>query len=345
MDEPFVNFRDGMDFIDGGDAAAQGLGNDEDALVIDAREVLLDALVIPGIHLIHMQAVYADFQRTHSLEDGTFEVAVDAHDLARCLHLRAQRAVRVDELVKWPAREFDDAVVKRRLKAGFRLLRDGIRDFVQRIADGNLGRNLGNRITRSFRCQCRRTADARVYLDDIVFVAVRVEGILRVAAAFDAELADNAQRSTAEHLVLVVRQRLGRCHDNGVARMDADRVEVFHVADGDAVIIAVAHDFVLDFLPAGYAALDEDLANHRVVEALDDDIDELFFVLRDTAARAAHRISRAHDDRIADFIGKFHGRRHIFDDGRFRDRLAEFLHRLFEHFAVFCLFDRLKRRT
>ena len=33
--------------------------------------------------------------------------------------------------------------------------------------------------------------------------------------------------------------------------MNADRVDVFHVADDDGVVVAVAHYFVLDFLEAG----------------------------------------------------------------------------------------------
>ena len=50
---------------------------------------LLDAGVIPGCHFRHGQAVHADFQRAHSLEDSAFKVAVNAHDLASGLHLRA----------------------------------------------------------------------------------------------------------------------------------------------------------------------------------------------------------------------------------------------------------------
>ena len=112
IDEPFVHFRDGVNFVHRGNAAAQGFGNHEDALVVDAVEVLLDSCIIPGGHFRHGQAVYADFQRAHSLEDSPFKVAVNAHDFARGFHLGAQRLIRIDELVKGPAREFHDAVVK-----------------------------------------------------------------------------------------------------------------------------------------------------------------------------------------------------------------------------------------
>ena len=341
VEEPLVDLRDRMDLVDRRDAAAQRLGNDEDALVVDAREVLLDAGIVPGVHLVHVQAVHADLERAGRLEDGALEVAVDAHDLARRLHLRAERAVRVDELVERPARELDDAVVEGRLEAGLRLLGDGVRDLIERVADGDLRRDLGDRVARRLRSERRGAADARVDLDDVVAVAVRVECVLRVAAAFDAELADDAERCRAEHLVLVVRQRLRRSDDDGIARVDADRVEVLHVADGDAVVVAVAHDLVLDLFPAGDAALDEHLADHGVRQALDDDLDELFLILGDAAAGAAHRVGRADDDRIPDLIGESHSRRHILDDRALGDRLAELLHRLLEELAVLCALDGL----
>ena len=345
IDEPLIHFRDGVNLVHRGNAAAQGFGNHEDALVVDAVEVLLDSCIIPGGHFRHGQAVYADFQRTHSLENSAFKVAVNAHDLARGLHLRAQRLICVDELVKRPAREFYYTVVKRRLKAGLGLLRYGVGDFIKRIADGNLGRNLGNRIPRCLGGQCRGTAYTRIYFDNIVAVAVGVEGILRVAAAFDAEFADNAQGSASEHLILMVGQRLRRCNDDGVARMHAHGVEVFHIADGDAVVVAVTHDFVFDFLPAGHTALDKHLTNQGVIQALDDDINEFFLILGNAAARAAHGVSRAHDNRIANAVRKFHSTGHIFHNGAFRDRLTEFFHRFLKEFPVFGLLDGRQRRS
>ena len=339
MDEPLVNLRDLMDLVNARDAAAQGFGNHEDAFIVDARKVLLDAGIIPLIHLFHMQAVHADLQRAGGLEDCSLEMAVNAHDLARSLHLRTERTVSIDKLVERPAREFDDTVIKCRLEAGFRLLGNCVGDLIERIADGNLGRNLGNRIAGSLGSQCRRTADTRVDLNDIVAVAVRIQCILRIAAALDAKLADNAQAGAAEHLIFMVRQRLRRSHNDGIARVYTNRIEVLHVADRDAVIIAITHDLILDLFPAGHTALDEHLANHGVVEALDDDIDEFFLIIRDTAARSAHRVGRAHDDRIADGVGKLDSSRDILNNRAFRNRLTEFLHGFLEQLAVLRFLD------
>src|SRR5262245_11644413 len=43
--------------------------------------------------------------------------------------------------------------------------------------------------------------------------------------------------------------------------MDAERVEVLHVADGDAGVGAVAYDLVLDLLPAVEIVLNQHLAD------------------------------------------------------------------------------------
>ena len=143
----------------------------------------------------------------------------------------------------------------------------------------------------------------------------------------------------------MVRQGLGRCYYDTVAGMDPYRVEVFHIADGDAVVIAVTHDLVLDFLPASHTALDEHLAYHGVVEAFDDNLNEFFLILCNTAAGTAHGVGRSHDYRVANLIGKGHGRGNILHNGAFRDRLPQLLHGLFEKLTVLGLFNGLKGCT
>ena len=51
--------------------------------------------------------------------------------------------------------------------------------------------------------------------------------------------------------------------------MDAHRIEVLHVADGDAVVATVANDLVLDLLPAAQAFLHQHLASAAGECALD----------------------------------------------------------------------------
>ena len=178
-----------------------------------------------------------------------------------------------NEFVERPAREFHDAVVNRRLETRLRLLRHSVRDFIERIADGNFGGNLRNGVSRRLRRQRRGTADTRIDLDDIVAIAVRIECILRVAAAFDIQLTDDAERRTAQHLIVMIGQRLRRCDNDAVSRMNTDGIEVLHAADRDAVVVAVTHDFILNFFPTGNASFNEHLTDHAVLESLDDRFD------------------------------------------------------------------------
>src|SRR5919198_4253403 len=94
-----------------------------------------------------------------------------------------------------------------------------------------------------------------------------MERELDVAAALDAERADDPQRRGAQLLVLLVAERLRGRDDDRIPRMHAHRVEVLHVADGDGGVARVAHDLVLDLLPAGEAALDEHLPDRRGANA------------------------------------------------------------------------------
>ena len=133
---------------------------------------------------------------------------------------------------------------------------------------------------------------------------VRVECELHVAAAFDLQRADDFQCAVAQHVIFLVGQRLRRADYDGIARVNADRIKIFHVADGDGGVVFVAHHFVFDFLKTFDAFFDEHLVNRRQGECIFHQFLELFRRLRKTAARAAERKCRAKHHRKPDV---FHG--------------------------------------
>ncbi len=104
-------------------------------------------------------------------------------------------------------------------------------------------------------------------LDDRVVGGVGRQRELDVAAALHAEGADDGERGGAESLVDRIGQRLDGRDDDGVARVDAQRVDVLHGAHGDAGVVRVAHHLVLDLLPAHETALDHDLADGAQAQA------------------------------------------------------------------------------
>ena len=60
-------------------------------------------------------------------------------------------------------------------------------------------------------------------------LGLRVEGVLDVALSHDAQMADDLDGGVPQHVVLVVVQRLARSHYDGLSRVNAQRVDVFHV--------------------------------------------------------------------------------------------------------------------
>src|SRR6185437_4729581 len=111
------------------------------------------------------------------------EVAAERHDLADALHVRGQRRVGTGELLEGEARNIHHDVVEARLEAGRRLAGDVVGNLVQRVADRQLGRALGDREPGRLGGQRRRSRDARVHLDDDLTAGLRVDGELDVGPA------------------------------------------------------------------------------------------------------------------------------------------------------------------
>ena len=275
-----------------------------------------------------------NFRAAHRLHDRLFEGSADRHDFARRLHAGAELALCIEELIEGPLGELDDDVVDGGLEAGERLARDVVFDLVESVAEGDLGRHFGDGIARRLRSERRGTRHTGVDLDDGVFETVGMQRELAVAAAFDAELGDDLERGGTKHLIVFIGEGESGCDDDGIDRVHADGVEVFHRADGEHVPRAVAQHFELDLLPAADILFDEHLRDGREHEPVVGDEAELLLVVRDAAARAAQRERGTHDDGIAELfcdLNAFVDR--IGDVGR-NDGLMDLFHRLFEEFAI-----------
>ena len=99
-----------------------------------------------------------------------------------------------------------------------------------------------------------------------------------------------ADRDCTEKLILLVVERLGRGNDDGLARVDPHWIHVLHVAHGNAVVPSIAHDLVLDLLPAAQAFLDQYLGNTAGKRSLHRGI-ELLNAFDDPTSFAAQRVA------------------------------------------------------
>ena len=324
------------------DAHADELGHGEEPVVGALLDVGQQAVLRPVVELLVVDVAHARFERAHGLEQRLLHRAAHGHHLARGLHLGAQLVRGVAELVEREAGDLRHHVVERGLERRGRV---GDADLVEREAHGDLGAHARDRIAAGFRGQGRGARHAGIDLDQVVVERQGVERELHVAAALDAQRADDAQRAVAQHLVLAVGERLARGHHDRVARVHAHRVDVLHVADGDGRVVAVADHLVLDLLVALDALLDEHLVHGREEERIAHDLAELRLVVGEAAARAAQREGRAQHHRIADALRGREALLHRVGDLRGQHRLAERLAQLLEQLAVLGPLDAVERRA
>ena len=232
------------------------------------------------------------------------EGAADRHGFADRFHRGGQRGGGAGKFLEGKARNLGDDVIDGRLERGRRRAAgDVVGDFVERVADREFGRDLGDRKAGGLGGQRRGARHPRVHLDHDHAAVGRIDAELHVGAAgLDPDLAQHRQRGVAHDLVFLVGQRQGRRDGDGIAGMHAHRIEILDRADDDAVVLLVAHHLHLELFPAQHAFLDQDFVGGRGVDAAFDDVDELGLGVGDAAAGAAHGEGGADDRGQADVV-------------------------------------------
>ena len=320
-------------------APPQQLGDGEQPLVGRIAQNFPQLRVGRGVELFKPQAVRARLEAAHRLEQALLEGAPDRHDLARRLHLGGEQAAGLVELVEGEARDFGDHVVERGLEA-----RGGVGegDLVEGKAHRDERRHPRDRVAARLARQRGGAGDAGVHLDHVVAEGVGVERELHVAAPLDAQRADEPQGGVPQHVVLLIGEGLARADDDRIPRVDAHRVDVLHVADGERRVVSVPDDLVFDLLVALDALFDEHLPGGRKAQGVFRERTELPVVFREAPARAAEGEGGAQDHRIADgarlLIRLRHRRGDVAREGRLPRRRAELL----EELAVLGALDRVE---
>ena len=279
----------------------------------------------PGV--AELEPVRLDLQAAHPLLQRLGEGAADRHHLAHRLHLRGEGGVGLGKLLEGEARDLDHAVVDGRLEAGGGLARDVVGYLVQGVADGELGRELGDRESGRLGGERGGARQARVHLDDHHAAGGRIERELDVGAAgLHPHLADAGDGGVAHDLIFAVGQGLRRRHGDRIAGVHAHRIDVFDRADDDDVVLLVAHHFQLELLPADHRLLDQDLVGQGELQPLPDDPFELRRRARHAAAGAAQGEAGAHDAGKAGRRYRLAGRLQAAGDRRLRHGQADLLH-------------------
>src|SRR5258708_2766054 len=108
----------------------------------------------------------AGFEAADGFSDGLFEGTADRHHFAHRFHLGAEDWFGAGEFLKLPARDLGDHVVNGRFKASGGETGDVVLDFVEAVADGELGGDVGGGKAGRFGGELGTAGEARSDLDD-----------------------------------------------------------------------------------------------------------------------------------------------------------------------------------
>ena len=283
------------------DAETQRLRRHQQAVRRRAAQRGDQRILVIALDQLIVQAVKAGLHGPERLLQALVEAPAHRHRLAHRLHGGGQVRLGARKLLEREARDLGDHIVDRRLEARRGHAGDVIVQFVQRVADRQLRRDLGDRETRGLRRQRGGARHAGVHLDHHQPPVVGIDRELHVrSAGIHADLPQHRNRGVAHDLVFLVGQgQRGRDRDR-IAGVDTHRIHILDGADDDAVVRMVADHLHLELLPAQHRFLDQHLRGGGGVEAAGHDLLELVAVVGDAAAGAAHGEGRADDGGQAD---------------------------------------------
>ena len=325
------------------DALPQRFRNDPDSLVIHNGKAFFQLFYGQFAEIIAQETVHMLLQRTDRLHQCSFKVITDTHNLTGGFHLCCQSPLCRNKFIEGQSGNLHHAIVQRRFKGCIRLLRNGVLNLIQCVAQCDLCRHLCNGIAGGLGRQRRRTAHTGIHLNYTVFEAGGMQRKLYITAAGNFQLTDNVQGGGAQHLVLFVAECLGRRHHNTVTCMHAHRINVFHITNGDTVARAVTHDLILYFLPAGDTALHQYLPYPGEAQPVLQNFLQLCLIAGDTAAGASQRIGRTQHHGITYGIGKPDALLHVFHYFRRRTRFSDALHQILKLLTPFGIADGSRR--
>ena len=310
-----------------------GFGYDEDTLV--GRFVQGLVHIGDDEFLVFHKAVHALPYHPEAFLYGFLESASYGHHLSHRFHAGAEHLVHSVKLAEIPTRNLTDYIVESRLEESRSLFGYRVLQFKQAIAQSQFGSHKGKRISCSLRCQSRRTAQTGIHLYDPVIIGIGVVGILHIAFAHDAYMTYDLYGQFAQQVIVFIAQCLRGSHHYALAGMYAERVEVFHVADSDAIVIAVSHYLIFYFLPAFQRLLHQYLRRER--QSLFGALHQLLAVIAESAAQSAKRVCRTDDYRITHFFRCTDGILHCLDSlalyGLYA-YLIEFFHKQLPVFGI-----------
>ena len=153
---------------------------------------------------------------------------------------------------------------------------DVVGDFIERVADRELGGDLGDRKAVALEA----SAEERDTRGFISITTMRPSSGLTPNCTLDPPVSTPISRSTASEASRMIWYSLSVSVSAGatviIAGMHAHRIEVLDRADDDAIVLLVAHHFHLELFPAEHgSSIKTSLVGEASSRAFDD-VEELF---------------------------------------------------------------------
>ena len=134
-------------------------------------------------------------------------------------------------------------------------------------------------------------------------------------------------------MIIGVTERLRRSDNDGLSRMDAQRVEVLHVTDGDTVVKTVAHHLILHFFPSTQGFFHKHLRGEG--ESFLNQHIQFFFIVTEAGTQSTKRVCSTDNHRITQFGSSTTGINSIFYSFTFNSLYIDFIQLMHENLTVF----------
>ena len=151
---------------------------------------------------------------------------------------------------------------------------------------------------------------------------------LDVTRSFDLQRTNDLQACRTKHLILFITQSLSRGYNDTIARMNSNRIKIFHTTNRDAVICSITNHFKFNFFPASHTSLNQCLLNRTCGKSPLSNFFQGSSITSHTATRSAKCISRTNNHWKSDFLSKSHRSFNCRDNRARWNRFTNFFHLL-----------------
>ncbi len=129
-------------------------------------------------------------------------------------------------------------------------------------------------------------------------------------------------------MIFFISQGLGWSYHNTVSGVYPYRVDVFHTADSDAIIITISHHFKFNFFITSHATFDQNLLDWAILQSLSNNAAQFMVILTVSTTGSSQCVGWSYNNWIANAFREFQSFFNAVNNSALRYRLSYLLHSL-----------------